>query len=246
MDDEALEIKPWPLSELAGQLIARTAVGRRGVIEVDASTDVYERETDRFELEAWARTELTAWLMLRDFQVLDAAADSLADDELTYAHDALMEASTIAWAVAILPERHLPVFTSGESEQLTLAWAPGPWTGIQQARRGLRIRSDTDLASERERWEILYWRMILPQPLDRDARTALRDTIAEVRAVDLLAANDEDLLTDAGVPVGQCSPELRNERMVEAEIRLRTLNWICGLGDRLASTPLFFDDETTL
>src|SRR6188472_1082702 len=89
-DDDTLDISPWPVSELAGQLVARATVARRGAIESDESLDVYERETDRFELEAWARVELVNWLTLRDFQCLDASAGSLSEDDLEHCHDAMI------------------------------------------------------------------------------------------------------------------------------------------------------------
>ncbi len=243
MDDDELEISPWPVMELVGQLVARASLGRRGAIESDPSLDAYERETDRFELEAWARVELVNWLTLRDFQCLDAAAGKLTDEDLAHCHDGLMEASTIAWALSIVQEPRLPVFSTGEPEHVAASWAPGPWTALNQVTGGLRVRADEQLAVERERWEILYWRLLLPTPLDAESATALRETVAEVRAIDLLATQGDDLSTDGGVALASFSPDQRDRYAHEAEIRLRTLNWTCGLGERLDTTPLLLDDE---
>lgn len=243
MDDESLDIQPWPIRELVGQLAASASVARRGAIESDDQADVYERETDRFELEAWARGELVSWLTPSDFAILDAPAGDLTSDQLERCHDALLECSTIAWAISVVGSDTLPVFSDGESERLGVEWAPGPWTAIHQVTRGKRPRHDDMLAREREKWELLYWRLDLDLPFDDRTEEALRATTTEAADIGLMPADQGDFITDQGVSFQSLDIDLTDRYLHEAEVRLRTLNWVCGIGERLETAPLMIDDE---
>jgi len=241
-DDDSIDIRPWPVSELAGQLVSCAALARRGAMETNDGSDTYEQETDRFELEAWSRSELVTWLNLAEFEVLDAPVGTLADEQVERCHDALFEASTLAWIVGVVQVDGLPIFTDGEPERQVAAWAPGPWTGVPSASRSLRVRPDEQLAAERERWELLYWRLNLQQPLDGDSRTALQDVIEEVGGIGLLGVTSGDFATDDGRAFSEFSTDDFDTFAHEAEVRLRTLNWACGMGVRLDAAPLMLDD----
>lgn len=243
MDTDSVDIQPWPVRELVGQLAASAAVARRGAIEADVQADVYERETDRFELEAWSRGELVSWLTLSDFAILDSPAGALSPDHLERCHDALLECSTIAWAISALGSEGLPIFTDGEPERLAVAWAPGPWTAIHQVTRGKRPRHDDALAREREKWELIYWRLDLELPLDDETLEAIRETASEAASAGLLVVTHGDFTTDQGVPFHGLDIDASGRFLREAEVRLRTLNWVCGIGERLESAPLMLDDE---
>jgi hypothetical protein len=242
-DNDFIDVQPWPLSELVGTLVTRVAIARRGLIEDDAESDVFERETDRFELDAWARLELSSWLLAGDSEILDAPIGNLDEDQAETCHDALIQASSVAWALHVIPTPELPVFTDGEPERIALGWAPGPWTPVRTVLKAIRIRSDNVLARERERWELLYWRLMLPDPLDPDARAALAETTREIAEIGLLSLGDGDFATDGGVRFGELSAESLANHAREAEIRLRSLNWVCGLGNRIDSAPLIDGDE---
>jgi hypothetical protein len=153
--DDYLDIQPWPVAELAGQLIAHVALGRRGLIEADIDADVFERETDRFELDAWSQLELTAWLDASGTSILSAPSGTLSDEQIDRCNDALVVGSTIAWSMYIVEAPTLSLSTDGSVEQRVLDWAPGPWTPVRNVVKGLRTRTDVALASERERWEPL-------------------------------------------------------------------------------------------
>jgi hypothetical protein len=243
MDAGYIDIQPWPLPELVGTLVARVAIARRGLVESDAEGDVFERETDRFELDAWARMELTAWLLTGDPEILEAPVGNLDEDQADACHDALLQAATVAWAVNVIPSPTLPAFTDGEPERIALEWAPGPWTPVRNVMKTVRLRSDEDLARERERWELMYWRLMLPDPLDPDARAALADTVGEIGEIDLLPVSGGDFATDNGVRFAELPAETRETCAHEAEIRLRSLNWVCGIGERIDSAPLI-DEES--
>lgn len=242
--DDYINIQPWPVAELIGQLVAHVVIGRRGLIENDTAADIFERDTDRFELDAWAKLELTSWLAPEDAAILKAPIDSLNADQIDRCEDALVVASSIAWSTRVVKEPRLPVISDGAPEQRTIEWTPGPWTPIRSVLKGIRVRSDESLAQERERWELLYWRSQLfgdDSNITAD-RQALRDTIRELGGQDLMDHDAADLVLGNGTSFTDLDDATLDELARQAEIRLRTLNWVCGFGDRPESAPLFLDE----
>lgn len=242
-DSEFLSIEPWPVSELAGHLIAQVTLGRRALIESDPEGDAFERETDRFELEAWARLELTAWLTAAELDSIGTPIGSLDDDQLAICERGLIVASTIGWAVDVVKDE-LPPLADGEAEMQTLDWAPTPWTPVRQVSRRLRVRPDEDLARERERWEILVWRTTLfedPEFADDD-KAAWRDALIEIDDLGLWPTSRKDILiVSEGLDLGVLPEDQMAALRDDAETRLRTLNWVCGYGERPSSAPLDLD-----
>ena len=243
--DEFLDIEPWPPAELVGHLVANVALGRRGLMESDADADVFERETDRFELEAWARLELTAWLDAGESAILSASNGTLSEDQHQRCDEALIMASSIGWALYIVPRSSLPLITDGDPEQRALEWAPGPWTPVRNVVKGTRVRTDEALANERERWELVYWRCGLFE--DDSIRTedeqALRETVKELAETPLIKVDSLDFLLDDGRAFHQLQAEAMDELARQAEVRLRTLNWVCGYGQRPSSAPLYLEED---
>ncbi len=243
-DDDFLDIRPWPPIELVGQLVSHVALGRRGLIETDESGDVFERETDRFELDAWAKLELAAWMSADQTAKLAAPLGSLSETQLEACHDALIVASTIGWATYIVALATLPISTDGGPEGVVLDWAPGPWTPVRNSVKAIRVRSDEHLATERERWELLAWRCTLFQDdesIDVDQQ-ALEETIAELVGQSLVENNGQDFIAARGRPFGALPAEDLAQIAHEAELRLKSLNWTCGFGETPASAPIFLED----
>ncbi|MDQ3657223.1 MAG: hypothetical protein M3457_19390 [Chloroflexota bacterium] len=243
-DDDFLDIHPWPPIELVGQLVSHVALGRRGLIEGDQNGDVFERETDRFELDAWAKLELTAWMTAEQTAILATPLADLSEAQLDSCQDALVVASTIGWAIYIVALPTLPVSTDGGPEGVVLEWAPGPWTPVRNTVKAIRVRSDELLATERERWELLTWRSTLFQDnesIDID-RQALEETIAELAGQSLVQTNGQDFTVTAGKPFSALQSDDLDQIAHEAELRLKTLNWICGFGESPATAPIFLDD----
>lgn len=243
--DDFLDIEPWPVAELAGQAIAHISLGRRGMIEQDEDADVFERETDRFELEAWARMELVAWLDERQFRLLEATIGKLSEDQIAETETALVVGSTIGWALRLVKSDVMPVETDGTDEVDMLTWSPTPWTPVRNVLKSLRARSDEALATERERWELIHWRTTLfADPDDReDDLAALAETVEEVREINLLSIMDGDFAVETGESFANLSADRRDAIQAIAETRLRTLNWVCGFGETPTSAPLYLDDD---
>ena len=242
-DEDFVDIRPWPPAELVGQLVAHVALGRRGLIEDDEDADVFERETDRFELDAWAKLELTAWMAADDTQILATPIGNLIDTQAERCDDAAIVASTIGWAIYVVPFPTLPLATDGGAEQLVLDWAPGPWTPVRNVVKAVRIRTDEALAVERERWELVAWRCELFEDeesieVDQDA---LREAIDELSDHDLVASDGRDFILEDGTPLNELGADDLDQIAHEAELRLKTLNWVCGFGEAPQSAPLFLD-----
>ncbi|MCO5215925.1 MAG: hypothetical protein M9953_12620 [Thermomicrobiales bacterium] len=234
MDDE-LEIQPWPVLELIGRAVALTSVARRGLMEVDEDDDVFTRETDRFELSTWVRTELTNWITDTELEIIQTPIGNLTEEQMLTADEALSAAGAVAWALRGVTDEYMPVPDTEEFNAAVLAWAPTPWDKVRNLQKRVRLRSDEDLAGERERMELWYWRsgLVTSEELD--------EVVAEINAADLMPTADGDLAVVGGIAYGMLSEEARDDIAWVAEQRLRALNWVCGFGDSWETAPLELD-----
>lgn len=235
MDDE-LDIQPWPVLELIGRAVTLTSVARRGLIEVDENDDVFTRETDRFELATWARTELTNWITDTELGILNTPIGNLTETQMLISDEALYAAGAIAWALRAITVQTMPIPATDEFNATVLAWAPGPWDRVRNLQKSARLRSDEDLAIERERAELWYWRCDTGI-----SDSELQEVVAEVESAGLIAIIDGDFATDDGQVFGTLSEDNRDEIGWVAEQRLRALNWACGFGDSWETAPLMLD-----
>src|SRR5687768_7820600 len=115
--NEFVDIQPWPVAELVGHLVTQVALGKRGLIERDDAADPFERETDRFELDAWAKLELTSWLGDEDTRILEAPIGNLSIDDIDRCAGSILVASTIAWTVRGVKDQSIPLPSDGDLEQ---------------------------------------------------------------------------------------------------------------------------------
>lgn len=236
--DNSVDIRPWPSIELVGRAVALSTVARRGALEVDDSADEFELETDRFDLSTWARTELLNWITDSEIRLLEKPIGKLSDDDLQAADDALMSATAIAWAVRAIDAEHLPLPEQTELDAQTLLWSPNAWGKVRPLAQQARVRSDEELALERERWELWYWRAT--DGLDDPDGVA--EVAREVADSELIDVVQDDFADDNGTPFHRLQPEQQDDVAWIAECRLRALNWACGLGDSWDTTALYIDD----
>lgn len=236
--EDSLDIQPWPVIELIGRAVTLASVARRGMLEVDSERDAFDVETDRFDLSTWARTELQNWITDDELRLLNASVGELSDDDLTACDDALIGATAIAWAIRAVDAVRLPLPDLDQMNERVLSWAPQPWEKVRSVQSRARLRSDEDLAAERERWELWYWRTTEG---DEDP-DALAEVAAELRDTGLIPVMEGDFADDEGTPFTRMSPEERDDVLWLAELRLRALNWACGLGETWESAPLYPDE----
>jgi hypothetical protein len=243
-NDDFIDIEPWATPEIAGHLVAQVTLGRRGLIETDQESDVFERETDRFELEAWARLELASWLRESQFRILDQPLGNLSTEQLETANDGLVIGSTLGWALYLVNVGSLPMQSDGSAEMGLLEWSPTPWTPVRNVVKALKIRTDDALAAERERWELIHWRSMLftEEETATEDREALLETVEELRELGSIPTAGNDLALDSGEPFSNLSADALFEIQHMAEVRLRALNWVCGFGESPDTAPLDLDD----
>jgi hypothetical protein len=236
-DDETIDIDPRPLGELVRRMLALLSVARRGMLEVDEERDLYERETDRFDWYSWARTELADTLTDTERLLLATPVGELGEADLDTCDDALIGASTIAWAVGLIAGDRLPVPSEGRTEEQVLAWAPEPWNPVEPLIGELWIRDDESFGAERERWEVWYWRANEAEP----GEDGFSDVIAAVRETGLIPVAGDDLATDDGRSFEHLSAEDRATLATVSELRLLALNWACGFGRSWDDIPVYPD-----
>jgi hypothetical protein len=236
-DEESIDIRPWPVIELVGRAVVLASVARRGMLEVDTQRDVFDLETDRFDLLTWARTELQSWLSDAELGLLSKPVGELDEDDLAECDNALIGASTIGWALNVVTGDQLALPQDGVAEEHILEWAPEPWAKVRQLATRIRLRTDEALAEERERWELWYWRATEAE----DASDALSEVVAEVRGSGLIPIAENDLATDAGLPFSSLSADDQDDVAWLSELRLRALNWVCGFGESWEAAPIYLD-----
>lgn len=236
-EDDSVDIQPWPVIELIGRAVALASVARRGTLEVDSEQDLFDLETDRFDLVTWVRTELQNWITDQELRLLNTPVNDLSEDDLAGCDDALISASTIAWALRAIRTGDLPIPQDGVAEQQVIEWAPEPWDKVRPLQSRARLRSDEDLAVERERWELWYWRAM---EID-DSDEALSEVVTEVQQTGVIPVVDGDFATAEGVPYSRLNQDEKDDVAWLAELRLRALNWICGFGDSWESAPIYLD-----
>lgn len=232
MDDE-LDIQPWPLLELIGRAVALTSVAKRGLLEVDEDLDPFSKETDRFELSTWARTELTNWITDAELTTLNTPIGSMTEDQMLLADEALYAGGAVAWALRGVPDERMPMPDTEAFIVSVMEWAPTPWDKVRQLQKRVRLRSDQELADERERMELWYWRGETDISDDD-----LADVVAEVSAAGLIPIVGGDFATDDGISYATLSEDDRDDLTWIAEQRLRALNWVCGFGESWETAPL--------
>ncbi len=235
MDDE-LDIQPWPVLELIGRAVALTSVAKRGMLEVDDENDVFSAETDRFELSTWARTELSNWITDAELAVLNTPLGDLDEDQMLLADEALYAAGAVCWALRTVDIERLPILDSEAFNAAVMSWAPGPWDKVRNLQKRVRLRSDEELAAERERMELWHWRAN-----GEIASEDLAEVVAEAVEAGLITAVDGDFATDDGFAFGSLGDEERDDIGWIAEQRLRALNWVCGFGDSWETAPIELD-----
>lgn len=237
-DENTIDIQPWPVIELIGRGVTLATIARRGILEVDDQRDVFDLETDRFDLVTWTRTELQNWVTDAELTLLNMPIGEMSDDDLSSCDDALVSASAIAWALRALEGDRLPLPEHETLDGQTLSWAPEPWDKVRPLQSRARLRSDEDLAAERERWELWFWRATEAM----DEPEGLSEVVEELLDTKLIPVVDGDLATDDEVPFNRLSEEEQDDVAWLAELRLRALNWVCGFGETWESAPLYLDD----
>lgn len=223
--DEMIDINPWPVIDLIGRAACLATVARRGMLDINHEDDLFTRETDRFELASWARTELLAWITENELRLLDAPIVENRIDLVPECEEAMAQASAIAWALRAIPAAALPVPEESVIDQLMLDWLPQPWGHLQDVRNRARLRPDEELEAERERCELWEWRCN-DESFEAEA---LPDVVRESAASGLIVVRQGDFVLADGRVASELTDDERHDITWLSQQRLTALNWVCGL-----------------
>lgn len=246
--DDSIDINPRPVGEIYRRAVALVTLARRGFFEESApadqqSSDYYDVETGRFDLYSWSRRELDDSLTSAESPILRAPAGTLASDALSQCFDALIAAEVLAWSIGLIEMLTDPALPSEYAIELLLKWAPEPWSELKHPPKNLMVRNDQEIAGERERRELWYWRASV-DPSDFQSHEELGPVIAETaqeaRLAKLVHVADDDFAVD-GKPFSSLAKERIAEIETISQLQLHALNWAAGLGDDWDSTPLLLD-----
>ena len=244
MDEDYVEIELRPPDEVAERCIILAALIRRLWIETSfAATDAGDWSGEAFDLREWLRAEgLWTSLSAPEATILQQTVGDLEEDRIAVVAWQAEGLATLGWALGLAD-----LSPPGELGDITavVRAVPAPWDNTREWVRGARLRAEMEIAMERDRAEILEWRIGIEGPRRLSTgqeRVDYVGTIAEVvreaRASALLAPDGATDFAIGGRPVTSFDG-LELERLSAlAEERLRALNWLCGYGTTWDAVPL--------
>ncbi len=246
VSDDSIDIDPRPVGEIARRAALLVALLRRVALEapVDGAdeNDSFMRETDRFDLYSWARREFADDMTEDERALLRAPAGALDEDEIDTCLAATGPARALAWCLGGL-DLLLPSDAPEARADHLADWAPQPWEEVQRWARRLSLRTDDELAGERELWELWHWRATLVED-ELEPGENLGDVIGTVARdaaeTGLVVTAGEDFAI-GGQSFAALSGEEQDAVAVLAEGYLHALNWACGFGETWDTTPLYPD-----
>jgi hypothetical protein len=236
---DELEITLRPPVLVAARAIVVAAVCRRAHLEL--STDVDDPEGERFDLAAWLVEEgLDPVMVPGEQRLIKARIGRVEREELVAASWQVEGLATLIWSLSLSDDATWPA-----SPASLMGLIPSPWEATRAFRAGATLRSEDEIARERERAELWYWRAETDAELAGATGEETREAAALVREVaeEAYAAGFLPAPIGHDFPVGRQAfrslpSEEREEWRLIAVERLRALNWVCGFGTDWESVPL--------
>ncbi len=238
--DDYLDIELRPPSSVMARAVVLSTLARRGLLEI-LPNEAEATETDRFDLAAWAEHEVAAWIEPAEMLVLRSPYHSLNDDALALCLDAGESLVALSWGLD-MPAAQLTAIDTPADLPALLETFPHPWQRTDRAIAAARLRSEAEIAVERERAELWWWRASLSEGdgSEDEIETALPDVLREAGAAGLIDATDGDFRV-GGQPFRMLNEDRRATILMIATARLKALNWLCGFGASWTSAPLDVD-----
>ena len=244
LDDE-LDINLRPPTAVAARAVIVAAICRRAYLELaptDQASD--DPEGDRFDLAAWISEQgLEPALTHSERRLLKARLGKVPADEVVSASWQIEGLAVLAWALRLLDEA--PDYDQPVDPFTLLSRVPAPWDATQEFRTAGLLRTEPEIARERERAELWHWRGgvdALVASGDRagasDLRHAIREVAEEGHGAGLLPAPAGHDFSVQRRAYRSLNPEVRETLASIAAERLRALNWLCGFGSDWDHVPL--------
>ena len=244
MDEDFVEIELRPPREVAERCIILAALIRRLWIESSfASADPGDWRAEAFDLREWLRAEgLWNSLTTDEMDFLQRSVGDAAEDQTAAVAWQAEGLTTWGWALGLADT--LPPGDLGDVTTLVQA-VPAPWDNISEWTRAAHLRSETEIATERDRAEILEWRIGIESSRRlsggqerADYVAAIAEVVREARASALLEPDSDTDFTIGETLVSSFTDRELERLSALAEERLRALNWLCGYGSTWDAVPL--------
>jgi hypothetical protein len=244
-DDLSIDINLRPTHEVGERMLILAALIRMALVESEDDEELDPRDAaaeladlrDALQIGQWASRVTSEE---RDF--LLRAGGRLTETDLLAMMWRLEALAALNWATNGLAE--LPPIWQPADPSTIIGPIPAPWEDVDQFVKQLDLRSDEQIAEERERAELWAWRSAIEDDLNSasgreraELLETLRETVSEAADVGLLIGGRNDFLID-GRPYSSVDPETK---ALTAEIslqRLHALNWIAGYGASWDDVPL--------
>lgn len=235
--DDFIDIELRSAADVAARAIVLATVTRRGILEVAPQSDE-DAEATRFDLALWLGSNPHIVQEAAEVTLLGAPIGSLTEEELDICLDAAEATVTLDWCLAAT-NTALPQPSSQVNLEPVIERLSQPWQDPMPAIASAVLRTEQDIAIERERAEIWWWRAsLLPEDLDdTETQAALRAVASEAATANLIDTIDSDLAL-LGRSFAEHDEDTQATVLAIAAVRLRTLNWVCGFGESWTDAPL--------
>ena len=235
--DDFIDIELRSAADVAARAIVLATVMRRGILEVAPQSEE-DADAARFDLAVWLGSYPQVAQEAAEVTLLGAPVGSLTEEELDICLDSAEAIVTLDWCLAAT-NTALPQPSIQANLEIVLEQLSQPWQDPMPVIASAVLRAETEIAIERERAEIWWWRAsLLTEDLDdADTRAALTAVSLEAAAANLLDVIDSDLAL-LGRSFAECDEDTRATVLAVATVRLRTLNWVCGFGEFWTDAPL--------
>lgn len=244
--DTEIEIDLRPAAAVAQRAIVLSAVCNRAYLELARTTrlDFAAAEAERFDLLAWLDHEsLIPAMTESEHHLMAARIRKISKQTAIEASWRIETLAPLVWALNPLPTPPPYDQQVGTAEVLQRLPEPLAKTGpfIHEA----RLRPLAEIATERERAELWYWRSQFAAEYESATpaeRQELRDTLGDVAIeaahAGLISAPISGDFPVSGRPYAALTADDQATVATIATNRLHALNWLCGFGPDWASVPL--------
>lgn len=232
--DEFLDIQLRSATEVAARMLILHALAQRSIIERLAAEPEVDEEDDPeellFDLRVFVEESgVQTWLEPDEALVLGRPLGGISVQESE--HIGSSAASLEALIDAVAPKAHRPLDLEDQN--------------LRSLATKLDLPSDETAGSLRETAELLLWRSEIEVELSTASRheqselmRLVRETAEEAANAGLIALSpDGDFGNFAGASTQFTDLDLAIF-LIEAEARLKALNWLCGFGATWSSVPL--------
>jgi Domain of unknown function (DUF4272) len=244
VDEDFVDIELRPAREVAERCIILATLVRRLWIESSfTSTDAGDRSAEAFDLREWLRAE-GLWNSLTSSEVdfLQQNVGGVTEDQSAIVAWQAEGLVTLSWALGLVDLS--PPGKLGNITTVVQA-VPAPWDNIKEWILNACLRPEMEIAAERDRAEVLEWRIGIEGPRRRSTGeesaeylATIAEVIDEARASALLEFDGgTDFMIGSSLVTSVADQDLERLSAL-AEERLRALNWLCGYGTNWDAVPL--------